>query len=616
MKIVDISPFKGSTVCIELSGGGLAQNMKIYLHRDIAAEVSKGMDITEEQADMLIHKNDMRKARERALYLMESRDHSYSELFDKLEKNYPEDECFEVCSRLAELGIINDRRYAEKLCRQLFEIKKLGKYRVRQEMRMKGIPGDIIDETLEEFAEEDDSFARLEELVEKKYERYLVDRKGVEKVLRTRSRLCPLRMEYTRMMNDSIIEKMCGFLGLTKKQVFHSISPLDLSFLFKVEDLLRNEKYLFYERRVPQQPAMIDRTRPVMEQAREHDLFLSYPYESMKPFIQLLNEAANDPEVVSIKMTLYRLASDSKIVEALVEAAEQGKEVVVLVELRARFDEENNIRWSRQLEDAGCRVIYGLNHMKVHSKLCLITGKRNNKIEYITQIGTGNYNEKTSRIYTDYSLITSSVDIGNEAANVFNHLSMGTTVDETQHLLVAPNCLQNKVLAMIDEEIAKAKEGKEGYVGVKINSLTDKKIIDKLIEAGKAGVKIRMIVRGICCLKAGVAGETDNIRIISIVGRFLEHSRIYIFGKDDPKVYIASADFMTRNTVHRVEVAAPVYDPAIKARILDDFELFYEDDQKAREQINGIYLPKHGESHINAQEAQYAQAYKNNEIHA
>lgn len=418
------------------------------------------------------------------------------------------------------------------------------------------------------------------------------------------------------MMNDSIIEKMCGFLGLTKKQVFHSISPLDLSFLFKVEDLLRNEKQLFYERRVPQQPAMIDRTRPVMEQAREHDLFLSYPYESMKPFIQLLNEAANDPEVVSIKMTLYRLASDSKIVEALVEAAEQGKEVVVLVELRARFDEENNIRWSRQLEDAGCRVIYGLNHMKVHSKLCLITGKRNNKIEYITQIGTGNYNEKTSRIYTDYSLITSSVDIGNEAANVFNHLSMGTTVEETEHLFVAPNCLQNKVLAMIDDEIAKVKEGKDGYVGVKINSLTDKKIIDKLIEAGKAGVKVRMIVRGICCLKAGVAGETENIQVISIVGRFLEHSRIYIFGKDDPKVYIASADFMTRNTVHRVEVAAPVYDPVIKARILDDFELFYQDDQKAREQINGIYLPKHGDKHINAQETQYAQAYKSNETHA
>ena len=287
-----------------------------------------------------------------------------------------------------------------------------------------------------------------------------------------------------------------------------------------------------------------------------------------------------------------------------------------MVELRARFDEENNIRWSRQLEDAGCRVIYGLNHMKVHSKLCLITGKRNNKIEYITQIGTGNYNEKTSRIYTDYSLITSSADIGNEAANVFNHLSMGTTVEETEHLLVAPNCLQNKVLAMIDDEIAKVKEGKDGYVGVKINSLTDKKIIDKLIEAGKAGVKVRMIVRGICCLKAGVAGETENIQVISIVGRFLEHSRIYIFGKDDPKVYIASADFMTRNTVHRVEVAAPVYDPVIKARILDDFELFYQDDQKAREQINGIYLPKHGDKHINAQETQYAQAYKSNETHA
>lgn len=440
-------------------------------------------------------------------------------------------------------------------------------------------------------------------------------RKGVEKVLKTRNRLCPLRLEYTRHMNDSIIDRMCSFLGLTKKQIYHSETPLNLSFLFVVEDLLRTEKQLFFERRVPQQPLMIDPNRSVMEQARERDLFLSYPYESMKPFIKLLNEAAVDPDVVSIKMTLYRLASDSKIVEALIEAAEHGKEVVVLVELRARFDEENNIRWSRQLEDAGCRVIYGLNHMKVHSKLCLITGKRNNKIEYITQIGTGNYNEKTSRIYTDYSLITASVDIGNEAADVFNHLSMGNTVQETKHLLVAPNCLQNKVLSMIEDEIEKVKSGKEGYIGIKINSLTDKKIIDKLIEAGKAGVKIQMVIRGICCLRAGVPGETDNIQVISIVGRFLEHSRIYIFGKDDPKVYIASADFMTRNTIHRVEVATPIYDPEIRARILDDFNLFYQDDKKAREQINGIYMHKQGEKNINAQEEMYARAYQNNEEH-
>lgn len=435
-------------------------------------------------------------------------------------------------------------------------------------------------------------------------------REAVEKILKTRNRLCALQLEYTRVMDDSIIQKMCEYLDLNKKQVFHSESPIDLSFLFQVQELLRSEKALFYERRVPQQPVMVDRNRSMMEQVRQKDLFLSYPYESMKPFIRLLNEAALDPEVVSIKMTLYRLASDSKIVDALVEAAENGKEVVVLVELRARFDEENNIRWSRQLEDAGCRVIYGLNHLKVHSKLCLITGKRNNQIEYITQIGTGNYNEKTSKIYTDYSLITSSVDIGSEAANVFDHLAMGRTVEETNHLLVAPNCLQNRVLAMMDEEIAKAKDGNPAYIGVKINSLTDKTIIDKLIEAGKAGVKIQLVVRGICCLKAGVPGETDNIQVISIVGRFLEHSRIYIFGAgEDPKVYIASADYMTRNTLRRVEVAAPIYDAGIKERILEDFKLYLSDDVKVREQIDGVYVRRDKAQGINAQECFYANAY-------
>ena len=441
-------------------------------------------------------------------------------------------------------------------------------------------------------------------------------RDAVEKALKTRSKLCPLRLEYTRLIDASIIEKMCGYLGLGKNQVFHSETPLNLSFLFQIEDMLRAERALFYERRIPQQPAQLERGRSIMEQVRQRDILLSYPYESMKPFIQLLNEAAFDPEVVSIKMTLYRLANDSKIVEALVEAAENGKEVVVLVELRARFDEENNIRWSRQLEEAGCRVIYGLNHLKVHSKLCLITGKRDNRIEYITQIGTGNYNEKTSRIYTDYSLITSSIDIGNEAAEVFNCLAMGQTVSATKHLLVAPNCLQNKVIAMIEDEIRKVREGGEGYIGIKINSLTDKDIIDKLIEAGKAGVKVQMVVRGICCLKAGVPGETDNIEVISVVGRFLEHSRIYIFGKgEDAKVYIASADFMTRNTVKRVEVAAPVYDEGLKRKLIEDFMLYLSDDVKARQQVGGVYTRRSvmegiEAKGINAQETLYSRAYE------
>lgn len=441
-------------------------------------------------------------------------------------------------------------------------------------------------------------------------------RDAVEKALKTRSKLCPLRLEYTRLIDASIIEKMCGYLGLGKNQVFHSETPLNLSFLFQIEDMLRAERALFYERRIPQQPAQLERGRSIMEQVRQRDILLSYPYESMKPFIQLLNEAAFDPEVVSIKMTLYRLANDSKIVEALVEVAENGKEVVVLVELRARFDEENNIRWSRQLEEAGCRVIYGLNHLKVHSKLCLITGKRDNRIEYITQIGTGNYNEKTSRIYTDYSLITSSIDIGNEAAEVFNCLAMGQTVSATKHLLVAPNCLQNKVIAMIEDEIRKVREGGEGYIGIKINSLTDKDIIDKLIEAGKAGVKVQMVVRGICCLKAGVPGETDNIEVISVVGRFLEHSRIYIFGKgEDAKVYIASADFMTRNTVKRVEVAAPVYDEGLKRKLIEDFMLYLSDDVKARQQVGGVYTRRSvmegiEAKGINAQETLYSRAYE------
>lgn len=436
-------------------------------------------------------------------------------------------------------------------------------------------------------------------------------RKAVETVLKSRNKLNPLRLEYTRVMDNSVIEKVCGYLGLDDEQVFHFDTPLDVSFLFQIQDILRSKKELFYERRIPQPSASVKPAVPMMEQIREKDMLLSYPYESMRPFINLLNEAAADPNVVSIKMTLYRLASNSKIVEALVEAAENGKEVVVLVELRARFDESNNIRWSRQLEDAGCRVIYGLNHLKVHSKLCLITSKINNKVDYITQVGTGNYNEKTAKLYTDYSLMTANESIGCEAADVFNNLAMGRTVEHTEHLLVAPNCLQNKIIAMIDDEIAKVKNGNEGYVGIKINSLTDKLIIDKLIEASEAGVKIQMIVRGICCLRAGIEGKTDNIEIISIVGRYLEHSRIYIFGKDkNVKVYIASADFMSRNTTRRVEVAAPIYDFAIKSRLLNDFNIYFSDDVKARTQLNGEYSYRVTIDGINAQETLFENAYK------
>ena len=340
---------------------------------------------------------------------------------------------------------------------------------------------------------------------------------------------------------------------------------------------------------------------------------MSYPFESIRPFLKLLSEAAEDEDVVSIKMSLYRVARQSKVVETLIEAAENGKEVVVLVELRARFDEENNIAWSRRLENAGCQVIYGLDGYKVHSKLCLITRKSQGQIQYITQIGTGNYNENTARLYTDLSLMTASEEIGREAARVFQALSKGETVEKSDLLLVAPHCLQNRILEFLDEEIAYAKRGEEAYVGLKLNSLTDKTIMDKLVEASCAGVKIEMIIRGICCLIPGVPGKTEHIRVISIVGRFLEHSRIYMFGAGErKKYYISSADFMTRNTIRRVEVAAPVKAPALRERLQEIFDIMLADNQKSRElKANGLYerMAAEGEP-VNAQEKLYDLAYE------
>ena len=445
------------------------------------------------------------------------------------------------------------------------------------------------------------------------YDEDLDYREFMADLIKKRKKLAPVRIELSRKLSEGSVKLICEHLTTKSQYVFRSQAPLDLSFVFQIEDALRKIPELFYERRTPRKSPAFTGDRPILDQIKEKDKLLSYPYESINPFLNMLHEAANDKDVVSIKMTLYRVAKQSKVVEALIEAAENGKEVLVLVELKARFDEENNIGWSRLLEDAGCRVIYGLDGYKVHSKLCLITKKTDEQIEYYTQIGTGNYNEKTSRLYTDLSLMTYNVDIGLEAANVFQALAMGETIKHVDHLLVAPKCLQNKILDMIDEEIVHARAGEPAYIGLKMNSLTDKKIMEKLVEASCAGVRIDMVIRGICCLIPQVPGKTENIHVRSIVGRFLEHSRIYIFGSEGrEKIYIASADFMTRNTLRRVEVAAPVYDEEIKARLLEMFRIMLKDNQQARQENGeGIYriLPT-DEEPLNAQEYFYEQAYE------
>lgn len=445
------------------------------------------------------------------------------------------------------------------------------------------------------------------------YDEDLDYREFMADLIKKRKKLAPVRIELSRKLSEGSVKLICEHLAIKSQYVFRSQAPLDLSFVFQIEDALRKIPELFYERRTPRKSPAFTGDRPILDQIKEKDKLLSYPYESINPFLNMLHEAASDKDVVSIKMTLYRVAKQSKVVEALIEAAENGKEVLVLVELKARFDEENNIGWSRLLEDAGCRVIYGLDGYKVHSKLCLITKKTDEQIEYYTQIGTGNYNEKTSRLYTDLSLMTYNVDIGLEAANVFQALAMGETIKHVDHLLVAPKCLQNKILDMIDEEIAHARAGEPAYIGLKMNSLTDKKIMEKLVEASCAGVRIDMVIRGICCLIPQVPGKTENIHVRSIVGRFLEHSRIYIFGSEGrEKIYIASADFMTRNTLRRVEVAAPVYDEEIKARLLEMFRIMLKDNQQARQENGeGIYriLPT-DEEPLNAQEYFYEQAYE------
>ncbi len=433
-------------------------------------------------------------------------------------------------------------------------------------------------------------------------------RQVMEELLKKRKKLAPVRLEISGKLGKEAVEYLCRQLELSGEQISECTAPLDMGFIFSLRNRIEKaHPEMFFEPVSPRLPATISPNIPMIQQILRRDIMLSYPYESIRPFIRLLNEAGNDPDVISIKITLYRVASNSKIVEALINAAENGKEVFVLVELRARFDEENNIEWSKRLERAGCKVMYGPENLKVHSKLMLITRKNGNELQHITQIGTGNYNEKTSELYTDLSLMTADPEIGEEAGTVFNALSIGNLVENTSHLLVAPLSLQNKIIDFIDGEIASARNGGEGYIGLKLNSLTDKVLIDKLIEASCAGVKIEMVIRGISCLVAGVSGLTENITVRSIVGRYLEHSRIYIFGKGDrQRIYISSADFMTRNTIRRVEVAAPVRSPELRKRVLHIFDIMMRDNVKARIQLpDGTYKrisPTKGENALMAQQ--------------
>ena len=431
------------------------------------------------------------------------------------------------------------------------------------------------------------------------------------KLVKKRKKLHPVRIEFQGNPDNETVSILSKVLDVNESFVFKQNMPLTLGFMSVLEKYLEKQSELFFKPLTPQLSPAVLRNVSLIDQIKYKDILLSYPYENINQFIRLLDEAAENPDVSSIKITLYRVARDSKIINALNKAAENGKDVLALVELRARFDEENNIGWSKQLEDAGVQVIYGLEELKVHSKLLLITLRSGNDVTYITQVGTGNYNERTSKLYTDLTLLTADKAIGADASVVFNALCEETTVESTNRLLVAPKGLKSRIVELIDNEIT---YGKDGYIGIKINSLTDRDLIEKLAEASRAGVTVELVVRGICCLIPGVPGQTENIRVISIVGRFLEHSRIYIFGKENRRrVYISSADFMTRNTERRVEVAAPVLDKTLADRVCNIFNICMSDNVKARElKPNGLYerVSAEGKTPLNAQLYFYEQAYE------
>lgn len=442
-------------------------------------------------------------------------------------------------------------------------------------------------------------------------------RRNMEELVAKRKKLAPVRLEISDDFSNDALDYICKKLKIKNSRVFTSRIPLDVSFLFALQELDGREE-LHYTKRSPRVPAALSEKKSMFAQIKAKDMLLSYPFESMSlSFIRLLQESAADPKVTSIKITLYRLARNSKVIDALCTAAENGKEVLVMIELRARFDEANNIEWSKVLQQAGVKVIYGPKDYKAHSKLLLITRKApGGGYDYVTQVGTGNYNEKTSAIYTDLMLLTADREIAADAEAVFSGLINGTFVENTNKLLVSPLALRPQIITMMDEQIKISENGGNGYIAAKINSLCDMVIINKLIEASQAGVKIDLIVRGICCVIPGVEGYTENITVRSIVGRFLEHSRIFIFGKTgkEQKIYIGSADYMSRNTIRRVEVAAPVEDERLKKRIRDMFTVLMKDNVKARVMnSDGTYVHaerKDGEEPLNSQEYLYAEAYK------
>ena len=404
----------------------------------------------------------------------------------------------------------------------------------------------------------------------------------MKKTLNKRRRMAVVRLETANPLPESLETYFCEKFHITPKQIFRTKMPMKLSYIFSVAEKVPEHmrRTLVYEPFSPQKAAMVEDETSIMKQIRRKDILLSYPYESMEPFLKLLKEAGSDPSVVTIKITIYRLAKKARLVEYLCAAAENGKEVTVLIELRARFDEQNNIEWSERLEEAGCRVIYGFENYKVHSKICLITCKTRNGHQYITQVGTGNYNEKTAAMYTDVCLMTADQEIGQDAAAFFQNMSMGNLSGTYRHLIVSPNTLKKTVLELIEEE---TKKGKNGRIIMKMNSVTDVEFIEKISRASRAGVEVDLLVRGICCILPGVKGYTDHVRVTSIVGRFLEHPRIFIFGRgSSEKMYIGSADMMTRNTEKRVEVACPVYDPEVRERLNHMIHVMLEDNVKAR----------------------------------
>lgn len=425
----------------------------------------------------------------------------------------------------------------------------------------------------------------------------------MQETLHKRRRMAVVRLEVATPLTKEMEKYFCDRFNITPECIFRTKMPMKLEFMFAIAEKVpvSMRRSLVYEPFTPQaSPSVMEGS--VMAQVKRRDILLSYPYESMEPFLQLIKEAAADPGVMTIKITIYRLAKKTRLVEYLCAAAENGKEVTVLIELRARFDEQNNIDWSERMEEAGCRVIYGFEGYKVHSKICLVTYRNKNEIKYITQIGTGNYNEKTAKMYTDFSLMTSNQSIGEDAAVFFKNMSIGNLDGAYQHLIVSPTSLKPKVLMLMDEEI---KKGTDGRIIMKMNSVTDMDFIAKVAEASKAGVRIDLIVRGICCILPGIPGETENLTVTSIVGRYLEHPRVFLFGQGaDHKVYIGSADMMTRNTEKRVEVACPIYDESIKKRLARSLNVMLADNVKARVmQADGTYQKKNAaDKTVNAQE--------------